>query len=466
MAYRVPQLEIPYGDPFRNDALERKPVVEFLSGLIGRIDGPFVLALDSPWGTGKTTLIQMLEAVLKEQDFSCVYFNAWKVDYVTDPLVALVSSIDCLEMGTPDSNASFRGRLKKVRSVTSLIAKRGVIAAAKAITVGALDLEEEVEAAIAELSGGSVSDIVESFQRECTLLDKFHSELESAIGQLPAAGKKPTLIFFVDEIDRCRPTFAIELLERIKHLFDVPNIIFVLSLDKQQLEASIGAVYGQNIKAAEYLRRFIDLEYAIPAAKTKKFIESLFQRFGLNEIFAPRAQFGELAYDRQHFIEFFAALAEAAELSLRAQERCITRLRVVMDQTPQDHYLQPVLVALLIALKAIEPDLFTRLYLGTASTEDVMNYLRSLPRGEKIVDDHMGMVIESYLLESDENQERKAKSISALEALSSDSGVSESIRTRSKRVLDMTQRSRSSFHHGANLAYVARKIDLVSGLSS
>lgn len=113
MAYRVPQLEIPDGDPFRNDALERKPVVEFLSGLIGRIDGPFVLALDSPWGTGKTTLIQMLEAVLKGQDFSCVHFNAWKVDYVTDPLVALVSSIDRLEMGTPDSSASFRARLKK-----------------------------------------------------------------------------------------------------------------------------------------------------------------------------------------------------------------------------------------------------------------------------------------------------------------------------------------------------------------
>lgn len=465
MVYRVPQIEIPDGDPFRNDALERKPVVEFLSGLIGRIDGPFVLSLDSPWGTGKTTLIQMLEAELRKQDFICVHFNAWQVDYVTDPLVALVSSIDQLEIGKSAAGTSFKSHLKKVRSVTSLVAKRGVVAAAKALTVGALDLEAEVEAAFSDLSGESVSDIIESFQKESSLLEKFRIELESAINQLPAAAKKSTLIFFVDEIDRCRPTFAIELLERIKHLFDVPNIIFVLSLDKQQLHASIGAVYGKNIKAAEYLRRFIDLEYAIPAAKTKKFVESLFQRFGLDEIFAPRLKFSELAYDRQHFIDFFTALAEAAELSLRTQERCITRLRVVMDQTPENHFLLPVLAALLIVLKVIQPDLFMQLYLGNASTKDVMEYLKRLPRGEKLVDDHAGMVIESYLLESDENHQRKAAALAELEAFSKNESIPKSVRERSVRILSMTQSTRPAFFHGANLAYVARKIDLVAGLS-
>lgn len=67
-------------------------------------------------------------------------------------------------------------------------------------------------------------------------------------------------MFFIDELDRCRPTFAIELLERIKHLFDIQNIVFVLSIDKEQLEASTAAAYGSAINAPEYLRRFIDLE--------------------------------------------------------------------------------------------------------------------------------------------------------------------------------------------------------------
>lgn len=111
MVYRIPPLEVSVNDPFRNDALERRPTVEFLVGLIERAGGPFVLALDSPWGTGKTTLVRMLEAELRHQDFSCIYFNAWQVDYVTDPLVALVSSIDRLELGTGGAAATFKEHL-------------------------------------------------------------------------------------------------------------------------------------------------------------------------------------------------------------------------------------------------------------------------------------------------------------------------------------------------------------------
>ena len=76
MKFRLPELEIPSDDPFRNDALERKPVVEFLAGLLDKFNGPFVLALDSPWGTGKTTLVRMLKAKLELANFQCVYFNA------------------------------------------------------------------------------------------------------------------------------------------------------------------------------------------------------------------------------------------------------------------------------------------------------------------------------------------------------------------------------------------------------
>ena len=90
MKYRLPDLEIPPDNPFQHDALERKPVVEFLTGLISRLAGPFVLALDSPWGTGKTTVVRMLQAELKRQEFQCVYFNAWQVDYVADALLSLI----------------------------------------------------------------------------------------------------------------------------------------------------------------------------------------------------------------------------------------------------------------------------------------------------------------------------------------------------------------------------------------
>ena len=138
MTYRLPDLEIPTNNPFLNDALNRKPIVEFLTSFLGRLTGPFVMALDSPWGTGKTTLIRMLKAQLEQEKFQCVYFNAWQVDYVTDPLVALVSSVDSIQLGTAEAESVFRARLNTVKKITSAVAKRSAIAVAKAVTLGGL----------------------------------------------------------------------------------------------------------------------------------------------------------------------------------------------------------------------------------------------------------------------------------------------------------------------------------------
>jgi KAP family P-loop domain len=461
MVYRLSTLEIPENDPFKNDALERRPIVNFLVSLIERTGGPFVLALDSPWGTGKTTLVRMLEAELKQKDFSCVYFNAWQVDYVTDPLVALVSSIDRVELGLDGkAEESFKKHMKTVRRVTSLVAKRAAVAAAKVLTVGALDLESEIEDAVTELAGDSVNDIVESFQKESLLLEKFRTELKKAIEQLSAAGKKPTVVFFIDEIDRCRPTFTVELLERIKHLFEIPNILFVLSLDKRQLEASITAIYGQGIDAPEYLRRFIDLEYLIPTVKTKQFVESLFKRFALDEIFVQRTH-PDLQSDKSNFINFFASLAEAVPLTLRAQERCLTRLQVVMDQTPIDHYLDPILVALLIVLKAIQPDLLSKLYRGNATAKDVMDYLNGLPGGKNVISGRQGILIEAYLISSDDNYERKEKAMSDLRDQINKQGFSVEAKERASQLLQITQHLTRGMRD-ISFSHVSRKIDLAA----
>ena len=191
MTYRLDELEVPAGDPFRYDSLERRPLVDFLSGLIKRLNGPFVMALDSPWGSGKTTLVRMVMEDLKGKSFQCTYFNAWKVDYVTDPLVAMVSSIDRVDLGAEEANSTFRERLNTVKKVTNLVAKRAVIAGVKALTLGALDVEEEIESVASELVGDTVGDLVNAFNRESELLEKFRAELTAAVAQLPVAGKEP-----------------------------------------------------------------------------------------------------------------------------------------------------------------------------------------------------------------------------------------------------------------------------------
>ena len=75
------------------------------------------MALDSPWGTGKTTIVKMLKAKLAQEQFQCVYFNAWQVDYVTDPLVALVSAIDDIHLLDSAAESVFRGHLETAKKL-------------------------------------------------------------------------------------------------------------------------------------------------------------------------------------------------------------------------------------------------------------------------------------------------------------------------------------------------------------
>jgi hypothetical protein len=465
MKYRLPELEVPPENPFQNDALERKPLVEFLVGLIARLEGPFVLALDSPWGTGKTTIVKMLKAKLAQEQFQCVYFNAWKVDYVTDPLVALVSALDDIHLPDSEAESIFRDHLKTAKKITSAVAKRAVVVGVKAATLGFLDIEEDIEKMAADTAGEWAGNLVDAFKKEKEALEKFRREVERAVEQLKAAGKKETLVFFIDELDRCRPTFAIEMLERIKHLFDVPNIVFVLSVDKSQLEASTAAVYGEKINAPEYLRRFIDLEYGIPMVQTKRYTQTLLARFELNAAFSERNG-DKSRYDKDNFVEAFTELADLHGMSLRTRERCIARLCIVMEQTPVNHYLDPVLLALLMVLRLKNAGLFSRLCAGVDGPEEAMQYLSGLPGGSRLVASRVGVLIEAYLIAADPSEERREARHVRLQRQDDENDVSDSPteKSRARQLTDMRGHIFSGFRHSVSLSHIAAKIDLAAAV--
>lgn len=460
MKFRLPELVIPSNDPFLNDSLERKPVVEFLAGLIYKFNGPFVLALDAPWGTGKTTLVRMLKAHLEQANFQCVYFNAWQTDFVDDPLVALVAELDSVNLVAGEAKSIFRKHLANAKKITTAVAKRGLIAGAKAATLGALDLSSEYEAVVADVAGGVVSDAVEVFQKEKAALKRLRVELEAAVAQLEVVGKRESLIFFIDELDRCRPTFAIELLERIKHLFDLSNVIFVLSVDKAQLSASVASVYGEKTDTQEYLRRFFDLEFGIPKIKSKPYTAVLLTRFGLDEVFATRK--GELQYDKRHFVEYFSILADVFQLSLRTRERCVTLLAVVMHQTSENHYLDATLVSYLIALRAKRLEVFTALCSGTLSVEDAMEDLKKLPGGDKLLANRFGILLESYLLAADPITDRVDAYYKRLADFSISNHGDPSDLSRARELLNSRDQIVQSHRGRLDYRIAAMKIDIAA----
>ena len=144
MTYSIDDIETPPEDPFKNDRLDRKPAVEFLSNLISRLDGPFVMALDSSFGTGKTTLVRILIECLRNEGHTCIYFDAWKIDYATDPLLGLVASIDRIELGSLNENqkATFQNHIRKVKIITAAIGKTSSVNLVKLLTSGVIDFNE------------------------------------------------------------------------------------------------------------------------------------------------------------------------------------------------------------------------------------------------------------------------------------------------------------------------------------
>ncbi|MFT7640583.1 MAG: putative KAP-like P-loop ATPase, partial [Pirellulaceae bacterium] len=72
------------------------------------------------------------------------------------------------------------------------------------------------------------------------------------------AGNGKPVIVLIDELDRCRPNYSVDLLERLKHYFAVEGIVFVLAVDKTQLCHAINGVYGEKFDSSTYLPRFFD----------------------------------------------------------------------------------------------------------------------------------------------------------------------------------------------------------------
>jgi hypothetical protein len=465
MSYRPPKIEVPLDNPFFQDKLERSETVKFLASIIDRSsDYPLVLAIDAPYGSGKSTFVEMLRVTLDEKKYQTIYFDAWRADHVNDPLVAMVAALDTVVREKENFGGKAKVNLDVVRKLAGTVAKRGVVAAVKVATIGVLDLEEDVEEIIRDFAGDATSDLVGEFQKEEKLIAFFRNALEQVIAQLPSLNKNKTLVFFIDELDRCRPDFAISLLERVKHMFDVPNIAFVLSVDKKQLEAVTAAIYGDRIDASEYLRKFIDLEFGLASATSRLFLDSSVTRMGLDEVFAQRSGSHETRLDREHFVDVLFALARIFHLSLRAQERCITRLKLVLEQTPSNSYLNPEHVGLMIVLRLVDQNIFNRVASGALSPDELLEFMNTKPNGPNVLNSDDGRILMAMVLAEDRDTTRLNKRVALLREQINSGNLSDDEQATLQRRLELIQHFSNWRGRRAGSAYkqAAKKIDIAS----
>lgn len=345
--------------PFQNCKLEREPYARILTDVVNTYADGFVLAISNEWGTGKTTFVKMWRQQLKNEGFETIYFNAWENDFDNAPLVAIMSELATL------TNKGNKEVFKSVVTKGSILVKNIAPAVMKALVkryigdLGDVNLEA-VENATKASSEILEQEIKEYTSKKKTIID-FRKELEKFVNQ--GQPKKP-LVFIVDELDRCRPNYAIEVLEQIKHFFSVSGIVFVLSIDKKHLSSSVKGFYGsEQIDSEEYLRRFIDLEYSIPKPTTKAFINYLFDYYDFKAFFSAkeRLQYNEHRNDQHNFLSFAEFLLTKSNSTLRQQERIFSLTRLVLCSFKLNEYTFSPLFFFLIYVKVMDGDLFGKI---------------------------------------------------------------------------------------------------------
>ena len=188
------------------------------------------------------------------------------------------------------------------------------------------------------------------------------------------------LVFIIDELDRCRPTFAVELLERVKHIFDVPNMVFVFGINRDELCSSLQSIYGE-IDAGVYLRRFFDLEFTLPEADSQVFCKHLFEKFELEDFFGRYSTSANARQHREDYQQFLTRIPELWSyfgLSLRDVDYCVRLISVACSNLRPHAAMYPWLLGLLIVLKFSNLNLYRKLVKGECFASEVMNYVYSL----------------------------------------------------------------------------------------
>lgn len=255
-----PKVEL-YKEGFgTNDLLNRKPTGKSLSDLVERIEDPLVIVLDGPWGCGKSYFLRRWVGAHQLENggsATTVYFDAFANDFLDDPLTGLAGAIN--EQLPDDTDPKARRILK---GAVAKLAKPTVKAGIRALTAGLSDLTGPAVDALLAAGGDHLERAVEDFWRREDGKRAAMKEVEASLKTITAGpdGDEPRkLVIIVDELDRCRPDYALAVLEIIKHFFAVPNVHFVLGVNMAALEHSVSARYGERIDAEGYLRRFTSI---------------------------------------------------------------------------------------------------------------------------------------------------------------------------------------------------------------
>lgn len=353
------------------DRLEKFLVVEQ-----DYVEGSLVISLSSKYGSGKTSFLQMWKSSLENSENKTekpilIYLNAWESDYYGDPLFAIISALVNCTQGAGESVQKLSDAAKDLGWFSIAIGGQIVNKVTGIDAVAAGDFAEKKKAERAEKQK-AIANAFLIYEGRKNAMDS----LKVAISEFVAASKSGVW-FFVDELDRCRPDYAISYLETIKHIFDVKGAVFVLAADRRQLENSARTAFGSDLDFEEYYRKFIHREVILPAISdsgykklASKYAEYYLEREGKRNCFMKHDGVERIA-------EFVAAL----KLTPRQIQEVFRILGHIFETSKENRgrilWCLAVGSIVMAALKIGEPRVFHLLGKQEFAPREAVAYLRS-----------------------------------------------------------------------------------------
>ena len=380
VALKVTEAVADPDSPWADDLLTRRDIAARLTNIVAAQTAPLTISLHGKWGTGKTFMLTRWQMELESQNYRAIYFNAWEDDFCDDPLLATIGQLSDYFRET-----KLREIARKAAEIAIPLVRENIFGVLKATLGVTLKVDDQQQ---------NNRTLLDSYLEQRATKDRLKSQLAKLSREVVSETGHP-LIFIVDELDRCRPTFAIELLERVKHIFDVPHIVFAFGLNRDELAKSFSSIYG-NINSDVYIRRFFDFEFSLPEVDSQGFAVHMIDKFHLDQVFQDLSGAAGLpahmhGYDtcRKVFPKVWSALG----LSLRDIDYGIRLLALLARSVPWDTSIHPNLLVVLIAMKFKRPEFYRLLVTGGFRTSEIMNYIDEESR-RALIDEELSLYLD------------------------------------------------------------------------
>jgi len=357
--------------PFGDDFFNRKVVADNLTNLIQNNEKSLVISLNGAWGEGKTYFVNNWVDYLQEDDEGSniipILYNAFENDFSDEVFITIAASIERKLAEYYGNEWLEEERAKKLKEQGAELAKDLVLLSSSTLikTVIGVNVSgffkkrlESAERFDKEANKALVDDKFDRFTKLERTIKSYRDRLKEAL-EFNGDNK---VLFIIDELDRCRPNFALHVLEKIKHLFNVPNVHFVLAVNKSQLLSCIEHAYGVSGKDSKvYWQKFFHIEASLPSVRNLSVIgdqNSSIEQFILNRIRAHELPYQIIDPEKISWLLRFVNGKGKIELVPRSIERIFQYYTVIATSNEFDFMERHWRVIFLLVLLRLEASVY------------------------------------------------------------------------------------------------------------